>query len=336
MKNGELPISRVISIYNTDTTYFNQIETILTTDIIEKAHKENELSTKDLMFLPDELRYSYLLKNATLSTIMYIFLHCDGLSIVNLQKILEGNQIVDSLDTYIDTDSLPSKIKELYDNYLIDYGCIINLIKNGIISEQDAQQFNLHSPKTSIYNKLEAIQSIELTGATHAVPFSTTGTFIGFPLKNTQSKTKEVYRLLSGVQELDTTNMPTISHKKNDVNENGFLNKYKILPLPSANLVAFLPPEQTKPTYIMPSQEFEYILHTKTLPVSLNEKINENPAFVEIRPSEKMHEDILRTSYQFEVTKQYLESLGYSAELSFDEVMKIMKETFIKIKIKGE
>lgn len=331
---GEIALSRVLDIYESDPKYFKALEAVLTPTEIEKAHSNDELEDKALMYLPQKSRASYLQKsNAKLSTIMYLFLHCDGISIIELQKLLTSNGEISGLDFYIDEGSHPSRIKELYENYLIDYGCIKTLVSNGILKESDLQKYKLGISKAKIYDSIEKSNSIEIIGSSHTVPISTTGAFIGpkFMTKETSKKSTDLYRILGNIGEDDNINIPTITHK-NERNEQSFLNGYKVLPLKPASLVAFLPPEPTKPTYIMPYQETAYILHNKALPESLPE----NPAIVEIKSTEKMHEDILRIAYQFEETRAYLEKLGYSEDLSFEEAMRIMTEEYMKIRIKGE
>lgn len=333
-KAGEISIARLLSIYETDKEYFKSIEKILTTSEIEKAHSKDELEDDALMYLPENSRASYLQKsNAKLSTIMYLFLHCDGITITELQKILVGNKVLENLDSYIDIGSKPARIKELYENYLIDYGCIKSLVENGVLSENDMQKYKIGVSKKAIYDNIKAMKTLDITGSAHNIPVSTTGAFIGAlaTTKETLSKSTEVYRILGNISEQDTLNIPVISHK-DERNEKGFLNGYKVLPLEPANLVVFLPPEPTKSTYLMPYQEIAYILKNKTLPDSLLE----SSVFQEIKASEKMHEDILRIAYQFEEAKSYFEKLGYSEEFSFEEAMRIMTEEYTKIKIKGE
>lgn len=332
--SGEISIARILSIYETDKKYFKGVESILTPAEIEKAHSKNELEDDALMYLPETNRVSYLKKgDAKLSTIMYLFLHCNGLSITDLQKIITGNHILGGIDSYIDVGSEPSKIKELYENYLIDYGCIKNLVADGILSEADIKKYKLGIPKQNVYDTIEKAKTVDITGSAHNVPVSSTGSFVGAisTTKDTMEKSTQVYKVLGSISEQDVVNIPVISHK-DEHEEKGFLDKYKILPLQAASLVVFLPPEPTKPTYLMPYQETAYILHNHTLPDSLLE----NSAFQEIKASEKMHEDILRASYQFEEAKKYLERLGYSEELDFEEAIKIMTEEYMKIKIKGE
>lgn len=331
---GEISIARILEIYETDPKYFKAVETILTPNQIEKAHSNDEVEDKALMYLPENSRASYLQKSkAKLSTIMYLFLHFDGVSITELQKMLLQNNNLESLDFYIDVGSHPSRIKELYENYLIDYGCIKNLIANGILKETDMQKYKLGISKEKIYDDIEDAKSVEITGSANSVPFSTTGSFIGInsTTKDTVTKSTNLYRVLGNISEQDSINLPTISHKDKRDNPS-FLDGYKILPLKPSNLVAFLPPEPTKSTFLMPYQETAYILHNRALPASLPE----NPVFQEIKASEKMHEEILRTAYQFEESKSYLDKLGYSEDLNFEEAMKIMTEQYMKIRTKGE
>ena len=82
----------------------------------------------------------------------------------------------------------------------------------------------------------------------------------------------------------------------------------------------------------MPYQETAYILNAKKLP----DYLQDNPSFQEIRYSEKQHEDILRVVSQFEESKSYLEKLGFSEDLSFEEALRVMTEEYIKIRTKGE
>lgn len=323
-----------MQIYESDPEYFKGVTSILTPVEIEKAHSKGELEDKALMYLPENSRASYLQKNnSKLSTIMYLFLHCDGISITELKKLLLGNNTHDSLDFFIDVGSHPSRIKELYENYLIDYGCIKSLVSNGVLTPQDIQKYKLGIPKDTTYENIENVSRVDITGSTHAIPVSTTGTFIGSKSVNKEAveKSTEIYRVLGNISDQTPINIPVISHE-DERKQKGFLDGYKILPLRPANLVAFLPPEPTKSTYLMPYQETVYIMQNRALPDSMPE----NPAFIEIKASEKMHEELLKMAYQFEEAKSYLERLGYSEDLSFEEAMKIITEEYAKIKIKGE
>lgn len=86
---GEISLSRVLAIYESDKKYFKGVESILTPAEIEKAHSNDELEDQALMYLPEKSRASYLQKsNAKPSTIMYLYLHCDGISVTELQKLM--------------------------------------------------------------------------------------------------------------------------------------------------------------------------------------------------------------------------------------------------------
>ena len=331
---GAISLSRILDIYESDTKYFKPLEELLTNIEIEKAHSNNEIEDEKLMYLSQEDRLSYLKSDKTkLSTIMYLFLHCDGISVTELKKILSNNNIVESLDFYIDEGANLSRIKELYENYLIDYGCIKNLISSGIIPEKDAQIYKISISKDSVYDKIQNSKSIEINSNSFNVPISSTGTFINTQsgMKKSMEKTADLYKILGNISEDNSINTPTITSKENK-EHNTFFSDYKIIPLKSAGLVTFTPEEPIKSTYIMPYQEAAYILNNKALPYS----ILENPAFQEIKPSEIMHEDILKSAYQFEESKNYLEKLGYEKSLSFDDNMKVMTKEYIKIKTKGE
>ena len=125
--------------------------------------------------------------------------------------------------------------------------------------------------------------------------------------------------------------MTVILHKDNEKKSN-FLDGYKILPLKPSNLIALVPSNYTYSTYLMPYQEAAYIIHNKKLPGTFPD----NPAFYEVRFSEKQHENILKTVYQIEESRDYLERLGYSEKLDFEEALKIMTEEYIKIRLKEE
>ena len=312
----ELPLSRIIQIYEADPKYFKAIETILIPSEIEKAHSNDELNDDALLYIPKKSRLSYL-QNAKLSTIMYLFLHCDGISITELQMLLSKNNINESLDFYIDNGSHISRIKELYEHYLIDYICIKNLNNTGIISDSDMKKYELVIAKDKVYDDINNSTSIDITSTDITIPISTTGTFIDVPPEISDSTKK--------------TNDPIIYHK-NGTNKVGFFNEYRVLPLKPVNLVALIPPNPIKSTYLIPYEEMAYIMNNNSIPDTLLE----SSIFQEIRPSDKMHEDILKTIYQFEKSKKYLEKLGYSENLNFDEAIKIMTKEYIKIRTKGE
>ena len=334
-KSGEISIGRILEIYETDKEYFKQLETtILTPTEIKKAHNAEELEDSSLRYIPENSRVSYLQDSKTkFSTIMYLFLHCDGISITDLEKIISKNRILEALDYYIDSGSHISRIKELYENYLIDYGCIKNLIKDGILTKEDIEKYRIGIPKEIVYENIQNAKTIEINGSANSVPFSTTGSFIGTNSvnKDTLAKEQELYQILGNISEQDNINTPIVSHKDERGNTS-FLDGHRVLPLKPSNLVAFLPAEHTQSSYWMPYQETAYILKRNRLPDSFHE----NPAIKEIRPSEQIHEDILQTAYQFEEARSYIETLGYSENLSFQQAIQMMRENYNKIRIKGE
>ena len=331
---GEITLAKVLKIYESDIKYFEPLKSILTPTEIEKAHKSNEINDNALMYLPHNSRAAYLQKNnANLSTIMYLFLHCDGISVTELIKLLSANNIIDSLDFYIDEGSSPSRIKELYENFLIDYGCIKNLISTGILKESDFPKYKTAISKEQTYDHIENTTLVNIYGHSNNVPFSTTGSFINENSikKSILDKSNDLYKVLGATSDINNINTPIIYHKI-DKKQAGFLDDYKVIPLKPANLVSLVPREVSKSTYMMPYQEFAYILNNNKLPDSLPD----NPCFQEIRFSENMHEELLKKVYQFEESKSYLEKLGFSEDLSFEEAIKIMTEEYIKIKTKGE
>ena len=77
----KISIARVLAIYATAPKYFSAVESILTPEEITKAHSKDEVSDDALMQIPKDSRIAYLEKNNTkFSTMMYLFLHCDGFS----------------------------------------------------------------------------------------------------------------------------------------------------------------------------------------------------------------------------------------------------------------
>ena len=331
---GEIGISRILKIYESDTKYFESLKSILTPSEIENAHSKGDLGDSSLMYLPKNNRISYLQKgNADLSTIMYLFLHYDGISISELKKIFNTNNISSSLDFYIDEGSSPSKIKELYENFLIDHGCVKKLVSTGILKESDLTKYKFGISKENTYNQIQDSKSVQISDHENNIIFSTTGSFINEQSREnkTLKGTSELFKILGNISEDNSINTPTISHKLEN-KQNGFLNDYQIIPLRHANLVAFVPQKFTQSTYIMPYQETAYILNAKKLP----DYLQDNPSFQEIRYSEKQHEDILRVVSQFEESKSYLEKLGFSEDLSFEEAIRVMTEEYIKIRTKGE
>lgn len=335
--NGELPFDRILDFYNINPKDFKELITITNLKKYQEANNPNfpQIELNVLKSLPYDTSRSYLSKEASLETIMYLFLHYPGkITIEQLKQLLNEKQITETLDSYIDKGSNVSKIKELYENYLIDYGCIKKLVNDGIITEKDLKNYNLGIPKDDIYSQIQVIQKLEIHGARDIVPFSTTGTFIGEQIENKETNTKltDLYRILGNIESENSANLPIISHKI-EQDKQGFLDGYRICPLKSASLVAFLPPESAhaKPTYILPYQEMAFILQNKALPIFL---LN-NPVFKEVTPNENMHETILRIVLQFEEARKYLKKLGYQEEETFDNNMQIMLDNFNRIKTKG-
>lgn len=327
----KISIARVLAIYATAPKYFSAVESILTPEEITKAHSKDEVSDDALMQIPKDSRIAYLEKNNTkFSTMMYLFLHCDGFSVTELQALLTAKKNTESLEFYIDAGSSPAKIKELYENYLIDYGCIKNLQANGILTEKDMQKYHLSINKRAFYNELDNTQTVTITGTGDSVPFSSTGVFLGsrapkvFP-------SLEVYEILGKKNNKSFDELPTIKHT-DDHQKTSFLDNYRIVALEFSNLVAFVPTELTKPIYIMPYQEAAYIIKSRRLPPNFSE----HEEIKEVRQTEKTNEDILRVANQFDEARPYFEQIGYNEDRDFVSNYSAMLEEYQKIKIKGE
>lgn len=326
---GKITISRVFEIYQTAPKYFSAVESILTSEEITTAHSKDEISDDSLMYIPKESRIAYLQQNNTkFSTMMYLFLHCDGFSVTELKQLLTENKIYDTLDFYIDYGSNPARIKELYENYLIDYQCIKNLQAAGIITDIDIQKYGFAINKEKVYQDIANTSNILIYGSANIVPFSTTGTFVG-KINSTSSPENlaNTYRVLGATEE----RIPVISHLDTH-REPTFLDKYKLVPLKDSNLVALIPQDNSLPIYLMPYQEAAFILYNQRLP----DNFSENESIKEIKESERLEADILKTAYQFEETQSYLTRLGYSEDIEYDKCIELMLEQYIKIKIKGE
>ena len=110
------------------------------------------------------------------------------------------------------------------------------------------------------------------------------------------------------------------------------IDSYKIIGLQFSGLVALVPMDKTKPIYIMPYQEAAYIFKNQKLP----DNFSENEQIKEVRKAEKTNEAILKTAYQFEEAKPYMEKANYNENLDFASNYEIMLEQYQKIKIKGE
>lgn len=327
----KISIARVLAIYATAPKYFSAVESILTPEEITKAHSKDEVSDDALMQIPKDSRIAYLEKsNTKFSTMMYLFLHCDGFSVTELQALLTAKKNTESLEFYIDAGSSPAKIKELYENYLIDYGCIKNLQATGILTEKDMQKYHLSINKRAFYNELDNTQTVTITGTGDSVPFSSTGVFLGsrapkvFP-------SLEVYEILGKKNNKSFDELPTIKHT--DVHQKtSFLDNYRIVALEFSNLVAFVPTELTKPIYIMPYQEAAYIIKSRRLPPNFSE----HEEIKEVRQTEKTNEDILKIANQFDEARPYFEQIGYNEDRDFVSNYSAMLEEYQKIKIKGE
>lgn len=299
---GKISIARVLEIYKTAPKYFVALESILTPDEITAAHSKDELDDDSLMYISQESRVAYLQKNNTkFSTMMYLFLHCDGFSVTELIQLLNENRIIDTLDFYIDAGSSPERIKELYENYLIDYQCIKNLKASGILTDKDIQKYNFSLSKEKVYQDISNTSTLPIIGSASIVPFSTTGAFLGKPLVTASPEALSTsYKILGATEE----QIISISHL-DEHNNASFLNQYKLVPLKYSNLVALVPPSSNSPVYLMPYQEIAFILYNKKLP----NNFSENESIKEVKPSEKLPEDILKTAYQFEEANSYLTRL---------------------------
>lgn len=301
-----ISISRVFEIYQTAPKYFSAVESILTPNEITTAHSNNELEDDALMYIPQDSRVAYLQQHKTkFSTMMYLFLHCDGFSITELKQLLFENRIYDSLDLYIDVGSNPARIKELYENYLIDYQCIKNLKSAGILTEKDIQKYNLGISKEKVYQDIATTTTLPIIGAANIVAFSTTGAFLEKNIVTPSSSAlRDTYKVLGAPEEQNGSSIPKISH----IDENKktcFLDNYRIVPLKDSNLVALIPYPSAGSVYLMPYQEFAFILYNNRLP----NNFSENESIKEVPSTEKIAEDILRTAYQFEEAKTYLTKL---------------------------
>lgn len=301
-----ISISRVFEIYKTNPEYFSAVESILTPDEITTSHTNNELPDDSLMYIPKENRLTYLQKNPTrFATVMYLFLHRDGFSITELKQLLTQNQITETLDFYIDEGSNPLRIKDLYENYLIDSHCIKNLKNAGILSDKDFKKYRFSLNREQIYQDIENSTNIQITGTANSVPFSTTGCFLEKKLsETTMKKVSDSYKLLGASEDAFTRTLPIISHI-DEHKKASFLDKYKMIPLKDTNLVALVPPTNTSPIYLMTYQEAAFILYNKKLPANFSE----NEYIKEVKQSEKLNEDLLKTAYEFEAAKPHLSKL---------------------------
>ena len=327
----KISIARVLAIYATAPKYFSAVESILTPDEITKAHSKDEVSDDALMQIPKDSRIAYLEKNNTkFSTMMYLFLHCDGFSVTELQTLLTAKQNTESLEFYIDAGSSPAKIKELYENYLIDYGCIKNLQAIGILTEKDMQKYHLSINKRAFYRELDNTQTVTIAGNGDSVPFSSTGVFLGSKAPKV-FPSLEVYEILGKKNNKGFEQLPTINHT-DEHQKTSFLDNYRIVALEFSNLVAFVPNELTKPIYIMPYQEAAYIIKNRRLPANFSE----HEKIKEVRQTEKTNEDILRVANQFDEARPYFERIGYNEDRDFVSNYAAMLEEYQKIKIKGE
>lgn len=328
---GKISISRIIDIYSTAPEYFSSVESILTEDEITKAHEAGETKDDALMYIPEDSRVAYLQKhNTKFKTMMYLFLHCNGFSVTDLSNLLHETDNKEDLSVYIDSGSDPAKIKELYENYFIDYGCIKHLQAIGILSEKDMLKYNLAINKNKFYQELDNTKNVTIIGTGNAVPFANTGFFIN-EQKTPPTPSLEVYKILGRKNEEPFTDLPTVTHK-DEHGEDSFLNNYKIIGLQFSNLVAFIPADTAKPIYIMPYQEAAYIIKRHKLP----DNFSEHEQIKEVRTSEKTNEEILKTANQFEEAKPYLQRANYHEDYDFALNYQTMLEQYQKIKVKGE
>lgn len=329
--NNKISISRVFEIYKTNPKYFSGVESILTPDEITKAHEKDKLNDDALMYIPKGSRIEYLQKhNTKFSTMMYLFLHCNGFSITELTSLLNETDNKENLEFYIDAGSDPLKIKELYENYLIDYSCLKYLQSTGILKEKDIKKYNFSINKKQFYEELNNSSKISIIGNGNSVPFANAGFFIENQIEKSEPSMK-VFQILGKNNDNDFSNLPIISH----VDKNGktsFLDTYKIVPLQFSNLIALISDDKQKPIYLMPYQEAAYIIKRKKLP----ENFSENEYIKEVRTSDKTNDEILKTAHQFEEAIPYLEQANYNEELDFASNYEIMIMQYEKIKIKGE
>ena len=299
---GLISISRIFEIYKTAPQYFATLESVLTPDEITTAHSKDELDDDSLMYISEGSRVAYLHKNNTkFSTMMYLFLHCDGFSVTELKQLLNENRIVDTLDFYIDAGSSPERIKELYENYLIDYQCIKNLKSSGILTDKDIHKYHFSINKEKVYQDFANTATLHINGSSNVVPFSSTGAFIGIsPNAPSIEDLNNSYKLLGATNE----SICVVSHVDEHKNSS-FLDKYKIVTLKDSNLVALVPPTNTLPIYLMPYQEAAFILYNNKLP----HDFSENDSIKEIKITEKLPEDLLKTAAQFEEATSFLTRL---------------------------
>ena len=327
----KISIARVLEIYKTNPKYFSAVESILTPAEITKAHEQDKVNDEALMYIPKGSRVEYLQKhNTKFSTMMYLFLHCDGFSITELTSLLNETDNKENLEFYIDAGSNPAKIKELYENYLIDYSCLKHLQSSGILTEKDIKKYNFSLNKGQFYQDLNNMKKVPIVGNGNSIPFANTGFFIENQIEKS-APTMEVFQILGKNNDDDFSKLPIISH----IDENGkssFLDTYRIVPLQFSGLIALVSEDKQKPIYIMPYQEAAYIIKRQKLP----ENFSENEYIKEVRTSEKTNDEILRTASQLEEAIPYLEQANYDEELDFASNYEIMLMQYQKIKIKGE
>ncbi|MBR3696924.1 MAG: hypothetical protein IKM97_01425 [Clostridia bacterium] len=346
--SGNLPITGLLDIVerakeDAENSSFNDLQQLITPESVislelttfpsstppsSKGTIHNNPFHRALDLMTEQNKKALFYQTNSLQTIMYIFLHYETISINELNTILKNRNNQEHLDVFIEKGSLPSKIKELYESYLIDYGCIKTLIEKGILTKDEVQKFRLGISVFDTINDRTGRKKVEINSNLTNVPFSTTGTFLGKQADGSNDNLNQLYQILGDIDNNDLENFPTISSENK---ENGFLNGYKVLPLKQVSLIALLPPNAINSIYVMTAQEFAYIYKNKALP----HNFDSNKAIKEIRSSKTIHEDFLLTVSRFEEAISYLNSLGYKNDLNFSKVLEIMYKNYLKIKYLG-
>ena len=242
-----------------------------TSDIIENV-ANGTFEEKDLLAIPEtkrvsELSKAYLSGKLQTGNILHMFLEHNVFSIEELNKLFEEKKPEEDLSTFVTKDSNPEKIKELFLNYHISYEDLTTLRNNGLLSNEDFENFSNAIDKNKFYEDLKHSNLIlhSLSGNVQTLP---TGRYYsGEPKTSSKIKTdfdleKEALQML-----LDT---PDFNKEKDSIpiitslDENGkptSLDGYACIPIYKYGLVIFEKFARSNSLFIMPYQQADYFLH---------------------------------------------------------------------------
>lgn len=266
----------LINLYNSGIITQNDLFDYFSIDEIIKNVSNGTFDEKALLAIPENQREQILItafKENKLSDehFMQMFLEHNSISIDKLDTTLKDKKIENIAD-YINENTNPDRIKDLFLTYHISYEDLNILRSNNLLSDVNFKAFTSAIDKNKFYNDLKHSKLI-LHSVTTDEHYTNTGKYYSRNFGNlensskvTKSKTnfkleKEGLQLLLDTPNLENSSeVPYISSTNQDGKPTS-LDGYHCIPIYKYGLVIFEKFEPSNSLFIMPYQQADYFLH---------------------------------------------------------------------------